>query len=224
MSRRGLIRLSTALWRRRRLGRQTATPAGDGVQSWNFSREPRGRAGHSRQSSALAKEQPSRFDASTSPGLHPWGPALQGSRDDHNVSPVTRPSDRFTRALAGVPTDTGALSARPCACPCAMTPRARRSRFCLQSARGQNPCMAGWATLGVPPPNDKADRVETGRFVRAMLVRTLAIVIPVWIIVFLMEPPSSIKIVAVVSVVATSWDIAWLSHRIRRDERRRTPN
>jgi hypothetical protein len=54
-----------------------------------------------------------------------------------------------------------------------------------------------------------------------MLVRTLALVIPGWIIVFLMAPPSWIKIVAVASVVATSLDIAWLSHRIRRDERRR---
>jgi hypothetical protein len=84
--------------------------------------------------------------------------------------------------------------------------------------------MAGWATLGVPPPKDKTDRVQAGRFVRAMLVRTLALVIPVWIIVFLMEPPSWIKIIAVVSVVATSLDIAWLSYRIRRDERRGTPD
>ena len=81
----------------------------------------------------------------------------------------------------------------------------------------------GWGPLG-SAPKDKTDRVQTGRFVRAMLIRTLALVIPVWIIVFLMEPPSWIKIIAVVSVVATSLDIAWLSYRIRRDERRRTPD
>jgi len=82
--------------------------------------------------------------------------------------------------------------------------------------------MADWATLGVPPPADKTDRLQTGRFVRAMLVRTLALVVPVWIIVFLMEAPSWIKVIAVVSVVATALEIAWLSYRIRRDERRRT--
>ena len=70
--------------------------------------------------------------------------------------------------------------------------------------------MADWATLGVPPPKDKTDRVQTGRFVRAMLVRTLVLVIPVWIIVFLTEPPSWIRIIAVVSVVTTLLDIAWL--------------
>ena len=49
--------------------------------------------------------------------------------------------------------------------------------------------MADWATLGVSPPTDKTDRLQTGRFVRAMLVRTLALVVPVWIIVFLMDAP-----------------------------------
>lgn len=83
--------------------------------------------------------------------------------------------------------------------------------------------MSNWATLGVPPPSKPVDRVSSGRFVRAMLVRTLVIVGSIWLLVLVAsDGPRWMLILAICSVAILIVDIAWLTHRIGRDERRST--
>jgi hypothetical protein len=80
--------------------------------------------------------------------------------------------------------------------------------------------MRHLATLGVSPPGNPRDRVESGRFVRALLVRTLVVVVPLWVLVALIGPPSWVLILGAVSVALLVIDILWLGHRVRRDQRR----
>jgi Na+/melibiose symporter-like transporter len=83
--------------------------------------------------------------------------------------------------------------------------------------------MSNWATLGVSPPTKPVDRLSSGRFVRAMLVRTLVVVCPIWIVLLLASgSPRWMLIVAICSVAVLIVDIAWLTYRTRRDERRST--
>ena len=84
--------------------------------------------------------------------------------------------------------------------------------------------MSNWATLGVPPPAKPVDRLSSRRFVRAMLVRTLAIACPIWILLLLTTGgPTWMLVVAICSVAVLVVDIAWLTYRTRRDERRAKP-
>jgi Na+/melibiose symporter-like transporter len=84
--------------------------------------------------------------------------------------------------------------------------------------------MSNWATLGVRPPAKPVDRLSSGRFVRAMLVRTLGIVCPIWILLLLTTGgPTWMFVVATCSVAVLMVDIAWLTYRIRRDERSAKP-
>jgi uncharacterized membrane protein len=83
--------------------------------------------------------------------------------------------------------------------------------------------MSNWATLGVVPPSKPVGRESARRFVRAMLVRTLLLVCPIWILVLLLSGwPGWMIVVAAASVVLLMADIGWLTYRTRRDERRST--
>jgi Na+/melibiose symporter-like transporter len=78
-------------------------------------------------------------------------------------------------------------------------------------------------TLGVAPPSKPVDRASSGRFVRAMLARTLVILCPLWIVLLAASgSPTWMLVVAICSVAILVVDIAWLSYRIRRDGRRPT--
>jgi hypothetical protein len=80
--------------------------------------------------------------------------------------------------------------------------------------------MKHLATLGVPPPRDPHDRVQSGRFLRTLLLRTLVVVVPVWVLVALDGPPGWLLIVGGVAVALLVADVLWLGYRVRRDEQR----
>ena len=89
------------------------------------------------------------------------------------------------------------------------------------TARVNGRDMRHVATLGVPPPRDRRDRVQTGRFVRALLARSLLICLAAWLLIALFgDLPSRWLIIggAVLAVMAA--DVVWLTFRIRGDERR----
>jgi hypothetical protein len=54
-----------------------------------------------------------------------------------------------------------------------------------------------------------------------MLVRTVAIVVPLWVVVLLIAPATWLEALAAISIGSALVDVAWLSYRIRRDERPR---
>ena len=77
------------------------------------------------------------------------------------------------------------------------------------------------ATLGVSPPRDPHDRVQSGRFLRALLIRWLVVSVALWALVALISDLSTWWLVlggATLGVLAA--DVLWLTHRVRRDERR----
>jgi hypothetical protein len=76
------------------------------------------------------------------------------------------------------------------------------------------------ATLGVPPPQNPRDRVQTGHFLRAVLTRTLLLVIPLWVLVGLLVHATWVLVVGVISVAILAADVVWLNYRLRRDKRR----
>jgi hypothetical protein len=81
--------------------------------------------------------------------------------------------------------------------------------------------MRNWATLGVPPAADPHDRIQTGRFLRALLGRWLVVSLALWTVVALVtELQDWVLIVGGVSLAALATDVLWLSYRVRRDERR----
>jgi hypothetical protein len=76
-------------------------------------------------------------------------------------------------------------------------------------------------TLGVPPPNDPHDRVQSGRFLRAFLLRALVLSLALWAVVALITDPSTWWLVlGGGTLVVLAADVVWLSYRVRRDERR----
>ena len=76
-------------------------------------------------------------------------------------------------------------------------------------------------TLGVPPPHDPHDRVQSGRFLRAFLLRCLGLSLVAWVLVALItDLPTWWLILGGVSLIGLSADVLWLSYRVRRDERR----
>jgi hypothetical protein len=80
--------------------------------------------------------------------------------------------------------------------------------------------MKHLATLGVPPPRDPHDRVQSGRFLRALLLRTLLLVLPAWVLIALLGVSAWLLIVGGVTLALIAVDVLWLSYRVRRDERR----
>jgi hypothetical protein len=76
-------------------------------------------------------------------------------------------------------------------------------------------------TLGVAPPRDPRDRVQSGEFLSALLLRWLGISIVVWAIVFVLaDLPSWWLSVAAATTLVLAGDVLWLNVRVRRDRRR----
>jgi hypothetical protein len=80
--------------------------------------------------------------------------------------------------------------------------------------------MRHLTTLGVAPPRDPRDRVESGQFLSASLLRWLGISIVVWAIVFVLaDLPSWWLVVAAATTLVLAGDALWLNLRVRRDRR-----
>jgi uncharacterized membrane protein len=78
--------------------------------------------------------------------------------------------------------------------------------------------------LGVVPPPKPVAPESARRFVRAMLVRTLLLVCPIWIVALLVSGmPGWMVAVAAASVALLIADIAWLTYRTRHDHRGSAP-
>jgi hypothetical protein len=76
-------------------------------------------------------------------------------------------------------------------------------------------------TLGVAPPRDPRDRVQSGRFLRGLLARWLVVSLALWGIVALVTgAPVWVLALAGATLVLLVADVLWLSYRVRRDERR----
>jgi hypothetical protein len=81
------------------------------------------------------------------------------------------------------------------------------------------------ATLGVPPPADPHDRVQARRFLRALLLRCFVVTLPLWVLLALVgDLPSWWFVVGGALMLALALEVLWLSHRVRRDEQRATPD
>ena len=77
------------------------------------------------------------------------------------------------------------------------------------------------ATLGVPPPDDPHDRIQSGRFLRALLLRALGVSVAAWALVWLVtELSTTWLVVGGVTLTVIAVDVVWLTYRVRRDERR----
>jgi hypothetical protein len=77
------------------------------------------------------------------------------------------------------------------------------------------------STLGVPPPRDPHDRVQSGRFLRALLLRCLVLAVALWALVALITDLSTWwLVIGGATLAALAVDVLWLSYRVRRDERR----
>jgi hypothetical protein len=77
------------------------------------------------------------------------------------------------------------------------------------------------ATLGVPPPNDPHDRVQSGRFLQALLFRWLVVSLAAWALVWLVTDLSTWwLIIGGATLAVLGADVLWLTYRVRRDERR----
>jgi hypothetical protein len=76
------------------------------------------------------------------------------------------------------------------------------------------------ATLGVPPPSNPHDRLQSGRFLRTLLLRWLIVSIVLWLLVVLITDLAAWALIvggAALAVLAA--DVLWLTYRVRRDER-----
>jgi hypothetical protein len=77
------------------------------------------------------------------------------------------------------------------------------------------------ATLGVPPPTDPHDRVQSGRFLRALLLRSLVVSLAAWALVWIATDLSTLwLILGGATLVVLAADVLWLTYRVRRDESR----
>jgi membrane protein YdbS with pleckstrin-like domain len=77
------------------------------------------------------------------------------------------------------------------------------------------------ATLGVAPPTDPHDRVQSGRFLRALLARWLVVSVAAWALVWLVaDLPSWWLLIGGVTLAVLAADVLWLTYRVRRDESR----
>lgn len=77
-----------------------------------------------------------------------------------------------------------------------------------------------WLTLGVPPPADPANRVETLRFLRDLMVRSLVVSVVGGLLVVSIVQSTTWTIVLVAVVTLTALDALFLTWQLRREERR----
>jgi hypothetical protein len=77
------------------------------------------------------------------------------------------------------------------------------------------------ATLGVPPPDDPRDRVQSGLFLRALLSRSLLLSLLLWApLALLTELPTWLLVLGATSLIALAADVLWFTYRVRRDKHR----
>ena len=77
-----------------------------------------------------------------------------------------------------------------------------------------------WLTLGVPPPAPGADRLESLRFLRALMIRSLvAGVVAGAVVVAVLQTTTGAMFMGAV-VALTALDALFLTWQIRREERR----
>jgi len=81
--------------------------------------------------------------------------------------------------------------------------------------------MRHLATFGVAPPADKRDRVQTGRFLKALMARALIGALILWALLVALGATPLILIPAGIPIVLLALDLLWLTYRVRRDERGR---
>jgi hypothetical protein len=91
--------------------------------------------------------------------------------------------------------------------------------------RGTHQHVRHVATLGVPPPRDPHDRVQSRRFLRALLLRCLVLSVTLWALVVPITDLSTSWLVVLGggALVVLAADVLWLSYRVRRDKRRPSP-
>lgn len=81
--------------------------------------------------------------------------------------------------------------------------------------------MQHLATLGVPPPADPHDRVQSRRFLRALLLRCFVASLLLWALLAVIgDLPAWWFVLGGGLLLALLAEVMWLSYRIRRDERR----
>ena len=73
----------------------------------------------------------------------------------------------------------------------------------------------------MPPPADPRDRLQSGRFLRALLLRWLVVSLAAWALVWLVtDLPTWWLIIGGATLALLAADVIWLTYRVRRDERR----
>lgn len=77
-----------------------------------------------------------------------------------------------------------------------------------------------WLTLGVPPPVDRANRVDVLRFLRDLMVRSLVVSVVFGAIVVAVLQSTTWTIVIVAVVALTALDALFLAWQLRREERK----
>ena len=77
-----------------------------------------------------------------------------------------------------------------------------------------------WLTLGVPPPADSTNRVEVGRFLRDLMVRSLLVSIVVGAVVIAIVQSTTWTIVLGAVLALTALDALFLTWQLRREERK----
>jgi len=77
-----------------------------------------------------------------------------------------------------------------------------------------------WLTLGVPPPADRANRVDVLRFLRDLMVRSLVVSVVFGAIVVAVLQSTTWTIVIVAVVALTALDALFLAWQLRREERK----
>jgi hypothetical protein len=76
----------------------------------------------------------------------------------------------------------------------------------------------------VPPPADPHDRVQSGRFLRALLLRCFVVSLVLWALLAIIgDLPTWWLVLGGAILLALVADVLWLSYRMRRDDRRATP-
>ena len=80
------------------------------------------------------------------------------------------------------------------------------------------------ATFGVPPPTDPRDRIQSGRFLRTLLLRWLGVSLVLWVLVVVITGAATWALVlGGAALLMLAADVIWLNYRVRRDEREGRP-
>ena len=90
----------------------------------------------------------------------------------------------------------------------------------MHAARVDARAVKHLLTLGVPPPENPRDRLQTYRFLRTLLLRTLLVAVVAWVPALLILRSTGWFIVAGICMAALAADVVWLSYRVRSEERR----